>query len=161
MMNCRRGLTIKISHFLSRLLQPIYHRATHSTTFNAGIDVIDAVEAYSKKGLLRSNALFVTLHIHDLCTIFPHEPTMAAVRRFLQEYVIDGRVQGITIENIVDLVRLCLQNQFILYDNKLYQQIRGSGFNSPLTAILANIYLYYWQYDLVAILDEKQEIFGR
>ena len=161
MMHCRRGLTFKISRFLSRLLQPIYDRVTHATTFNTGIDIIDAVEAYSNKGLLRSDTLFATLHIHDLCTIFPHEPTMAALQRFLHEYVIDGRVQGITIPNIMDLVRLCLQNQFILYDNKLYQQIRGSGFNSPLTAILANVYLYYWQQDLVAIVDEQHGIFGR
>ena len=150
-----------ISHFLSRLLQPIYNRVTHATTFNTGIDIIDAVEDYSKKGLLRSNTLFATLHIHDLCTIFPHEPTMTALQRFLHAYVIDGRVQGITIPSIMALVRLCLQNQFILYDNKLYQQIRGSGFNSPLTAILANIYLYHWQQDLVGIVDKKQEVFGR
>ena len=161
MMHCRRGLTFKMSYFLHRLLQPIYDRVAHSTTFNAGIDAIDAMEAYSKKGLLRSNTLFATVHIEDLCSIFPHELTMAALQRFLLEYVIDGRVQGITIPNIMDLVRLFLENQFILFDNKLYRQIRGSGFNSPLTAILANIFLYYWQQDLVAMLDEKQEIFGR
>lgn len=161
MVKCRRGLTTKISHFLHRLLQPMYDRVTHSTTFNAGIDAIDALEAYSKKGLLRSNTLFATVYIEDLCTIFSHESTMAALQRFLREYVIDGRVQGIPIQNIMDLVRLFLENQFILFDNELYQQIRGSAFNSPLTTILANIYLYYWQQDLVAILDEKQEIFGR
>ena len=161
MVNCRRGLTTKMSHFLRRLLQPIYDRVTHSTTFNTGIDAIDAMEAYCRKGLLRSHTLFATVHIEDLCSIFPHEPTMAALQRFLHEYVIDGRVQGITIQNIMDLVRLFLENQFILYDNKLYQQILGSGFNSPLTAILANIYLYYWQQDLVATLNEKHEIFGR
>ena len=134
---------------------------THSTTFKTGINVIDAVEVYSKKGLLRSHTLFATLHIHDLCTIFPHEPTIAALQRFLQECVIDGRVQGITIPNIIVLVRLFLRNQFILYDNKLYQQIRGSGVNSPLTMLLANIYLYYWQQDLVVIIDEQHGIFGR
>ena len=161
MLNCRRGLTNKISHFLTRLLQPIYDRRTHSATLKTGIDVIDALEDWSKKGLLQSNTLFVTLHIHDLCTIFPHESTMAAVQRFLEEYVIDGRVQGITIPNIVALVRLYLENQFLLYDNKLYRQIRGSGVNSPLTMLLANIYLHYWQQDLVAIVDEQHGIFGR
>ena len=161
MVKCRHGLTTKISHFLHRPLQPIYDRVTHAMTFNTGIDVIDAMEDYSKKGLLQSNTLFATLYIHDLCTIFPHEPTVGALQRFLHEYVIDERVQGITIPNIMDLVRLCLQNQFILYDNKLYQQIRGSGFNSPLTAILANVYLYYWQQDLVAIVDKQHGVFGR
>jgi hypothetical protein len=161
MLNCRRGLTNKISHFLRRLLQPIYDRRTHSTTFKTGTDVIDALEDWSKKGLLQSNTLFVTLHIYDVCTIFPHAATLAVLQRFLEEYVIDGRVQGITIPNIIALVRLYLENQFILYDHKLYQQIHGSGVNSPLTTLLANIYLFNWQQDLVAIVDEQHGIFGR
>jgi hypothetical protein len=78
MVNCRHGLTIQISHFLRRLPQPMYDRVTHATTFNTGIDVIDALEDWSKKGLLQSNSLFVTLHIHDVCTIFPHAATLAA-----------------------------------------------------------------------------------
>jgi hypothetical protein len=108
MLNCRRGLTHQISHFLHRLLQPIYDRRTYSATFKTGIDVIDALEGWSKKGLLQSNTLFVTLYIRDLCSIFPHESTLAAVQRFLEECVIDGRVQGITIPNIIALVRLYL-----------------------------------------------------
>ena len=87
MINCRHGLTSKISHFLNRLLQPIYDRVTHSTTFHTGIDVIDALQGSSKKGLLQSNTLFVTLHIHDLCPILPHEPTLAVLQRFLEEWM--------------------------------------------------------------------------
>jgi hypothetical protein len=100
--------------------------------------------------------------IHDVCSMFPHAATLAALRRFPKEYVIDGRVQGIAIPNIIALVRLCLKNhQFVLYDHKLYQQIHGSGVNSPLTTLLANIYLCYWQQDLVAMVDKQQGIFGR
>jgi hypothetical protein len=161
MIHCRHGLTFKISKFLTRLLQPIYDRATHSTTLKTGIDVIDAVEGYSKKGLLQSNTLFVTLHIHDICTILPHASTMAALQRFLEEHVIDGRVQGITIPNFIALVRLYLEHQFILYDHKIYQQILGSGVNSPVTTLLANIYLFYWQQELIAMVDKQQGVFGR
>jgi hypothetical protein len=119
------------------------------------------MEEYHKKGFLRPNTRFVTLYIHDLSTIFPHEQTIERLQRFLHEFIIDGRIQGMTIQTIIDLVRLFLENQYCLYENKLYQLIRGSSFNSPLTMILANIYLYYWQQDLVAILDDKNELFGR
>ncbi|CAF2890422.1 unnamed protein product [Rotaria sp. Silwood2] len=159
--NCRHGLTMKISRFLTHLLQPIYDRATHLKTFNTSADVIDAVEEYNKKGFLQSKTLFVNLYIHDLCTIFPYEPTVEALQRFLHKYIIDGRIQGILIQSIIDLVRLFLENQYILYENKLYQQIRGSSFNSPLTTLLANIYIYDWQQELVANLDKKNEIYGR
>ena len=132
-----------------------------SNTFKTSADVIDAVEKYHQKGLLRPGTLFATLHIPDLSTIVPHTPLMEALQRFLREYVIDGRVQGIPNERILVLVRLVLENQYLLYGNKLYQQIRGSYCSSPLTSILVNIYMFYWQHDLVATLDGNNEIFGR
>ncbi|CAF2796130.1 unnamed protein product [Rotaria sp. Silwood2] len=78
---------------------------------------------------------------------------------FLYEHLINQQIQGITIPTIIALVRVILENQYILCDKKVYQQIQGSGFKSPLTTILANIYMYYWQKDLVTILDNKNEIF--
>jgi len=161
MINYHSGSTSKISHFLSDLLQPIYDRITYLKTFNTSIDLIDTLEEYVKKDLLRLNTRFVTLHIHDLSTIISHEQIIETLQRFLHEYMIDGRIAGIPIQNMIDLVRLFLENQYIFYDNKIYQQIRGSAFNSPLTTILVNIYLYYWQQDLVTILNNKNEIFGR
>ena len=132
-----------------------------STTFNTSTDAIDAVEKYHKNGLLRPSTLFATLHIHNLSTILTHTQLVEALQRFLGEYIIDGRVQGIPNESILVLVRLSLENQYLRYDNKLYQQIQGSYSSSPLTLILVNIYMFYWQHDLVATLDRKNEIFGR
>ena len=160
-MKCRYGLTGNLSHFLSRLLQPIYDRIAMSTTFKTSADAIDAVEKHHQKGLLRPDTLFVTLHVHNLSTLVRHTQLVEALQRFLREYIIDGRVQGIPNGSILVLVRLFLENQYLLYDNKLYQQIRGSYCSSPLTLILVNIYMFYWQHDLVATLDRKNETFGR
>ncbi|CAF3857895.1 unnamed protein product [Rotaria sp. Silwood1] len=161
MVRCHHHLTMNISHFLNRLLQPIYDYVTFSTTFNTGADVIDAVERYTRKGLLQSNTLFTTLHIHNLSTVVPHDQTIDALKLFLEEYVLEKKIEGITVTTIMDLVQLVLDNQCIIYENRLYQQIQGGISNSPLTRLLANIYIFYWQLDLVRILHTKNEIFGR
>ncbi|CAF4700802.1 unnamed protein product, partial [Rotaria sp. Silwood2] len=57
MIQTHHRLTINLSHFLIRLLQPIYDHVTFWKTFNTGVDVITALEEYNKKGLLRSNTL--------------------------------------------------------------------------------------------------------
>ncbi|CAF4654832.1 unnamed protein product, partial [Rotaria socialis] len=59
------------------------------------------------------------------------------------------------------MVRLCLEPRYVIYDNKFYQQVQGGGFNSPLIMLLSNICLFYWQQNLVNILNDKNEIFGR
>jgi len=161
-MACDLGSTINISRHLQRLLQPIYDQAAKFITFFNGADAIDAIEIYAQKGYLQSNTLFATLHIHDLCTIFPHEQTIQALEKFLHIYLPEeGEIQGITIETIIQLVRLVLENQLFLYNNSLYQQVKGCGSGSPLTLLLADIYMFYWQQELVNSLLAANQLFGR
>ena len=161
MTNCHYGLTIGISRFLHHLLWPIYNQVTGSKTFVTGGDVISAMKQYTNNGLLRPNTLFATVQIDDLYSMFPHEQTIEALQDFLQKYKSHENVQGLTIPTITKLALIFLHNQYFLYENRIYRQVRGGAFKSPLTTLLANIYLFYWQQDLVSTLNDKSEIFGR
>ena len=57
--------------------------------------------------------------------------------------------------------RLFLKNQYILYEKQLYQYVQGGACNSSLMILLANIYMFYWQQDLLKLLTNSNEIFGR
>ena len=132
-----------ITRFLTRLLQPLYSYVTYSTTLEKGIDVVDAIEGYRGKGFLQPNTIFATVYIHDLSTIIPHEQMIQTLDRFLDKFLAEQQhVEGIHPSTIIYLARLTLENQYLLYDNKLYQQIRGDIRNSSLTTLLANIYVF-------------------
>ena len=160
-MTCDLGPTINISRHLQRLLQPIYDQAAQSMTYFKGVDAVDATEFYAQKGYLQPTTLFISLQVHDLYTIFPHEQTMQALEKFLSTYLPQREIQGLTISTILQLVRLVLENQFFLYNSCVCRQIKGCGSGSPLTLLLADIYMFYWQQDLVNSLLNKNEIFGR
>ncbi|CAF1659714.1 unnamed protein product, partial [Adineta ricciae] len=82
--------------------------------------------------------------------------------RFLHEHVSDSQeIDSLSISTLVELVRLFLDNQYIVYGYKLYRHVRGSPVKSPLTSVLANIYMYYWEQELIATLRDQQEIYGR
>ena len=83
------------------------------------------------------------------------------LERFLNENTSNDLIQGLSIPTIIELVRLVLKNQVFLFRKRVYKQIKGGIANSPLTALLANIYMFYWQADLVKSLVEKNEVFGR
>ena len=150
-----------IARFVSRLLQPVYNEVARSTTFFNASDAVRAVERYAEAGLLKSTTLFATIHVNDLCTILPHGKTLEVLERFLKENVSDGRIQRLTIPTILELVRLVLKNQMFLFRKRVYRQVKGGSVNSPLTTLLANIYLFFWQADLVKALVDKDEVFGR
>ena len=155
------GPLMGIARFVSRLLQPIYDEVARSTTFFQASDAVHAVELYADKHLLKPTTLFATFHVNDLCTLLPHEETIEVLERFLKENTSKGHIQGLSIHTIIELVRLVLKNQVFLFRKRVYKQIKGAIANSPLTHLLANIYMFYWQADLVRVLNEKNEVFGR
>ena len=83
------------------------------------------------------------------------------LEHFLNIYLPKRQIQGITIETILELVGLVLRNQIFFYHNSIYQQIKGCAFGSPLTSLLVDICMFYWQQNLVNKLMEKNELFGR
>ena len=105
------------------------------------------------------------MHINDLSTIIPHEQIIQTLEQFLSEYLGNQQhqqqIDGINRSTIIFLVRLVIEHQYILYENKLYQQIKGGSTNSTLMILLTNIYIYYWQQDLLRLLKKNNEIFGR
>lgn len=157
----RHRFTLNIDQFLSRLLQPIYDHFTTNQTFYNGADALLTLHEYTRIGRLQSNTLFVHLYIPDLSISIPNEILYQYLQRFLMENKCDENLNGLTIPTILHLTRIGLEERYLLYDNKIYQQIKGGPLNSSLTMILCNIYLYYWQQDLVNYLNENNEIFGR
>ena len=120
------------------------------------------METYKNDGYLRFTTLFVVLHVNHMLTIFPHEQTMQTLERFLYDHVSSSKqIQGLSISTILQLVRLLLNNQWFMYDNKLYRQVHGGGCGSPLMLLLVNIILYDWQKEFITYIKEKNEIFGR
>ena len=155
------GPSMGIARFRSRLLQPIFDEVARSTTFYQASDAVRAVERYAERHLLKPTTLFATFHVNDVCTLLPHEETTELLDRFLNENTSNGHVQGLSIPTIIELVRVVLKNQVFLFRKRVYRQIKGGIANSPLTTLLANIYMYYWQAELVKSFVDKNEVFGR
>lgn len=155
------GPLVGIARFVSRLVQPVYDEMARSTTFFNASDAVHAVELYAEQDRLKPTTLFVTLYVNDLCTLLPHEETIQVLERFLNERVSNGHLHGLSIQTIIELVRFVVTNQVFLFRKRMYRQIKGGTANSPLTDLLANIYMFYWQADLVKVLADKNEVFGR
>ena len=101
----------------------------------------------------------------NVCAVLPHEQALAALEHFLRTYAPSDTVfqqEGMSIATVLRLTSLVLDNQFFVYNNRLYRQTVGGASGSPLTMPLAYIYLLHWKPALIsAIVENKQEIFGR
>lgn len=153
-----------MTRYLYDLIAPIYYGQTiHQRTLFQGNDAIDAIELYDRQGRLRPTTFFATIKIQNLSTILSTTQTMTVLQDFLNDYSQSGgtAMQGLSVEAILKLVHLVLSHQYFIYQDKLYQQVKGGPSNLPLTHLLADIYLFYWQKQLLSYLDQQKEIFGR
>ncbi|CAF1454886.1 unnamed protein product, partial [Rotaria sordida] len=161
-MVCNNGPTISISRYLGRLLGLLFNDATYCKKFHKAYNIIHAMEFYQKSGQLRPTTLFASFNINDLCLNFSHQQVMDALEHFFNSYITsDHLIQGMTISTIFQLVRLVLDEQYFIYNYKLYRQTAGGASGSSLTIPLAYIYLFYWQQNLLQDLINKHELFFR
>ncbi|CAF1050648.1 unnamed protein product [Rotaria magnacalcarata] len=59
------------------------------------------------------------------------------------------------------LARLVLDSNCFVYNNKYYKQSRGGAMGSIFTQVLANIYMYYWEQNLIKYTTDQRGIYGR
>jgi hypothetical protein len=155
------GPTTSVSHFLDRLLRPIFDRVAEQTTFINGIDLVRQLEKYRDSGRLWPTTQFVTFDVTDLYTMIPRNGALEALGRFLVQNSIKGKVGNLSIDTILRLARLVLDTNYFVYNNKYYRQIKGGAMGSPFTMTLANVYMLEWEQPLIELQLSRGEVYGR
>ncbi|CAF3167240.1 unnamed protein product, partial [Rotaria sp. Silwood2] len=158
---CIHAPVTLVSKFLNDLLAPIYLQIARETTFINGIDVIRKLEKYVKDGHLQSTTKFITVDVNDLYTMIPREGALQVLARFCIKHSQQNRIGTFTIDHIMKMARLILDNNCFAYNNKYYKQTRGGAMGSAFTQVLANIYMYEWEQDLLKHQALNKEIYGR
>ncbi|CAF4334013.1 unnamed protein product, partial [Didymodactylos carnosus] len=143
--------TAPLSQFLDNLLTPLFKQST-PTSIESGIYVVQQLKSYSRSARFTPKTLFITFDIIDLYTMLNQSRTIFYLRRFLQ---------GDQLTALDGLINLVLKNNYFYYDNNYYHQIKGGAMGSSLTLSLANIYMKYWEKDLVEYQQSQNELYFR
>lgn len=150
-----------VSKFLNNLLAPIYLQVARKTTFINDIDVVRKLKAYIAHGHCQSTTKFITIDVKDLYTMIPRQGALEALIRFLEKYSNHGKIGSLLIDHILRMARVVLDTNCFVYQNKYYRQIRGGAMGSAFTQVLANIYMFEWEQDLIQYQNSHNEIYGR
>lgn len=159
-MNTIHAATTKISKFLDQLIRPLFDKYCRATTIVDGVDLLHRLQKYIADGYLTPFTLFITFDIIDLYTMLPQEEALKILAEFLREHECE-KVNGISIETIVELARIVLKENVFVCGNKFYRQILGGAMGSAFTLTLANIFMWKWEKQAIHAKLPPHEICGR
>ena len=153
--------TTNISKFLNDLSAPLFLKVARETTFTTSIDLVRKLEKYAIDGRFTTTTKFVTADVKDLYTMIPRTGALIALSSFVGKYSKHGHIGSLSIDHIMRMARLILDKNYFVYQNKYYRQIRGGAMGSAFTQVLANIYMFEWEQELIGYQHVHQEIYGR
>mgnify|MGYP000017626662 FL=1 len=81
--------------------------------------------------------------------MIPREGALLALARFLEKYCHHGKIGSLSIDVIMKFARLVVDNNCFFYNTEYYKQILGGAMGRAFTQVLANIYMYDWEQDLI------------
>ena len=123
---------------LARILKPLSrnnHQVNNSTEFT---DVI-------KKMKLEEGECIMSYDVAALFTSIPVKPVIEVVKKKLEQDTELHQRTTMSTQNILDLLEFSLCNTYFLFQGQYYEQTQGAAMGSPVSPVLANLYMEFFE----------------
>ena len=120
---------------LARILKPLAGQTTYSVQNTK--DFVDQI----KNIKLLPDECIISYNVKALFTSVPIEPAIKIIKQHLEN---DKELQqrtSISVQHIIMLLEFCLKNTHFVFQGRFYEQTEGAAMGSPLSPIIANLYM--------------------
>ena len=122
---------------LARILKPLsgntIHQVNNSKEFAEDI----------KKIKLEEGECIMSYDVAALFTSILVKPAIEVIKKKLEQDTELHQRTTMSIQNILDLLEFCLCNTYFLFQGQYYEQTQGAVMGSPVSPVLANLYIEF------------------
>ena len=98
-----------------------------------------------RKRVVSEADILVSFDVVTLFTKVPIDETMDVVKHKLQNDTSLEDRTPIPIETLCELIKLCLTTTYFQLGEKFYEQREGTAMGSPLSQVIANLYMEHFE----------------
>ena len=127
----RRSVSYNTAKELARILKPSTY-SVHNTK-----DFVDQIKDIK----LLPDECIISYDVKALFTSVPIEPAIKIIQQHLED---DQELQqrtSMSVQHITWLLEFCLKNTHFIFQGRFYEQTEGAAMGSPLSPIIANLYM--------------------
>ena len=105
--------------------------------------------------------LLVSFDVTSLFTNVPVDEAVEVTRRLLEEDETLGERTALTADSIAELLKLCLKSTYFRFEGKFYEQREGAAMGSPVSAVIANLYMEYFEQRALETAPQRPRLWRR
>ena len=131
----RGAVSYKTAKELARILKPLVGKSPYNVQ-NTG----DFVQQL-KKSNFNSKMCIISYDVKALFISVPIQPVIEIIKKQLED---DKELQqriSMAVNHIICLLEFCLKNTYFIFQGRYYEQITGTAMGSPISPIVANLYM--------------------
>ena len=145
----------ELARYLAKLLQPV--------TGRTGSFVRNSIEFAQKVTTITIDPEEVLVSF-DVKSLFTNVSKIGALELARHALSNDSTLQArrkMTVEQLVQGMSICLDMKYFVYDSKLYSQDQGLAMGSPLSPVLANLYMENLEQKIMEGFESPPKVWWR
>ena len=137
--SCINSPTYRLSQHISTLIPPLAGHTETAVKNSAAL-----VEELSHERVTQDE-LLVSFDVSSLFTNVPVPEAVEVIREMLKRDPKLSERTTLDADTIADLLSLCLKSTYFRYNSCYYEQKEGAAMGSPVSAVVANLYMEHFE----------------
>ena len=128
-------VSFSTAKIFAKILKPLVGLSTHHLQ-----NTKDFIQQL-KDVKLQPDESIISFDVKALCTSVPIQPVLNIIKNKLENDQDLKQRTSMSVCHITSLLEYCLRSTYFEFQDKYYEQLEGAAMGSPLSPIIANIYM--------------------